>query len=122
LHLRVPVCQLQTGLFISVGAASTWIYGTIPAIQLAEFAPYPALDMRKTIIYLSDEQADRLARLAQTEGRSQAEIIREAVSSYRPKPKPDRNFAVAGNFERINPNSLPISEIAEGRLLRDFGE
>lgn len=41
--------------------------------------------MRKTSIYLSDEQADRLARLAQAEGRSQAEIVREAISFYRPR-------------------------------------
>jgi hypothetical protein len=107
-------------LFISVGTASTWIYGTIPALQPAEFVPYPAL--RLTSIYLSDEQADRLARLAKAEGRSQAEIIREAISSYRPCPRQDRNFAVAGNFKRIDPASHPISEIAEGKLLRGFGE
>jgi predicted DNA-binding protein len=78
--------------------------------------------MRKTSIYLSNEQADRLARLAQAEGRSQAEIIREAISSYRPRPKQDRNFALAGNFERIDPDSHPISEITEGKLLRGFGD
>jgi predicted DNA-binding protein len=78
--------------------------------------------MRKTSIYLSDEQADHLARLAQAEGRSQAAIIREAISSYRPRPNQDRNFALAGNFKRIDPASHPISEIAEGKLLRGFGE
>jgi predicted DNA-binding protein len=109
-------------LFISVGTASTWIYGTIPALQPAEFVPYPALDMRKTSIYLSDEQADHLARLAQAEGRSQAAIVREAISSYRPRPNQDPNFALAGNFERIDPGTHPISEIAEGKLLRGFGE
>ena len=109
-------------MFISVGTASTWIYGTIPALQPAEFVPYPALDMRKTSIYLSDKQADHLARLAQAEGRSQAEIIREAISSYRPRPKQDRNFALAGTFKRIDPDSHPISDITEGKLLRGFGE
>lgn len=78
--------------------------------------------MRKTSIYLSDEQADRLARLAQAENRSRAEIIREAISSYRPRPRQDRNFAVAGNFERIPPDSPSISEISKGNLLRGFGE
>lgn len=78
--------------------------------------------MRKTSIYLSDEQADRLARLAQAEGRSQAEIIREAISSYRPGPKQDRNFALAGNFERIDSGSCPISEISKVELMRGFGE
>lgn len=78
--------------------------------------------MRKTSIYLNDEQADRLARLAQAEGRPQMEIVREAISSYRPRPKQDRNFALAGNFERIDPDSRPISEISKGKLLRGFGE
>ena len=36
--------------------------------------------MRKTSVYLDDEQAERLARLSETEGRSQAEIVREAIS------------------------------------------
>ncbi len=34
----------------------------------------------------------------------------------------DRKFAVAGNFERIDPASHPISEIPEGKLLRGFGD
>lgn len=78
--------------------------------------------MRKTSVYLSDEQADHLARLAQAEGRSQAEIVRKAISSYRPQPRRDRNFALAGNFERIDSGSRPISEISKGNLLRGFGE
>ena len=78
--------------------------------------------MRKTSIYLDDEQADRLVRLARTEGRSQAEIVREAISSYRSTPKRDRNFAFAGNFERIDTDSRSISEIPEDKLMRGFGE
>lgn len=78
--------------------------------------------MRKTSIYLSDEQADRLACLAQAEGRSQAEIIREAISAYRSRPNQDRNYAVAGNFERIDLSSRPISEISKVELMRGFGE
>jgi predicted DNA-binding protein len=78
--------------------------------------------MRKTSIYLDDEQADRLARLARTEGRPQAEIVREAISCYRPAPKRDRNFSLAGNFERIDGEDRPISEIPEDELIRGFGE
>jgi predicted DNA-binding protein len=78
--------------------------------------------MRKTSVYLDDKQADRLARLARAEGRPQAEIVRDAISSYRPRPKRDRNFALAGNFERIDADSRPISEIPEGELMRGFGE
>jgi len=78
--------------------------------------------MRKTSIYLDDEQADRLARLARTEGRPQAEIVRDAIACYRPGPTRDRNFALAGNFERIDADHRPISEIPEGELMRGFGE
>jgi predicted DNA-binding protein len=84
--------------------------------------PYTVLVMRKTSIYLNDEQADRLARLARAEGRPQAEIVREAISCYRPALKRDRNFALAGNFERIDADSRPISEIPEDELMRGFGE
>lgn len=83
--------------------------------------PYTVF-MRKTSIYLDDEQADRLARLARAEGRPQAEIVREAISCYRPAPKRDRNFALAGNFERIDADPRPISEIPEDELMRGFGE
>lgn len=78
--------------------------------------------MHKTSIYLDEEQADRLARLARAEGRSQAEIVREAISCYRPVPKRDRNFALVGNFERIDQDSRPISKIPEDELMRGFGE
>jgi predicted DNA-binding protein len=84
--------------------------------------PYTGSVMRKTSIYLDDEQADRLARLARAEGRPQAEIVREAISCYRPAPKRDRNFALAGNFERIDADSGPISKIPEDELMRGFGE
>lgn len=84
--------------------------------------PYTVLAMRKTSVYLDDEQADRLARLARTEGRPQAEIVRDAIACYRPSPTRDRNFAVAGNFRRIDSDPRPISEIPEGELMRGFGE
>jgi predicted DNA-binding protein len=90
--------------------------------RLPYVVPYTVFVMRKTSIYLDDEQADRLARLARTEGRPQAEIVREAISCYRPTPKRDRNFALAGNFERIDTDSRPISEIPEDELMRGFGE
>lgn len=78
--------------------------------------------MRKTSVYLDDEQADRLARLARAEGRPQAEIVREAIACYRPSPTRDRNFALGGNFERIDGDSRPISEIPGDELMRGFGE
>jgi predicted DNA-binding protein len=84
--------------------------------------PYTAITMRKTSIYLDEEQAERLARLARAEGRPQAEIVREAISCYRTASKLDRNFALAGNFERIDGDRRPISEIPEDELMRGFGE
>lgn len=78
--------------------------------------------MRKTSVYLDDEQAERLARLSRAEGRSQAEIVRDAISCYRPRPERDRNFALAGNFERIDADPRPISAISDDELMRGFGE
>ena len=61
-----------------------------------------------------------------TDTRSDEELLaaieREAISCYRPTPKRDRNFALAGNFERIDADAHPISEIPEDELMRGFGE
>jgi predicted DNA-binding protein len=78
--------------------------------------------MRKTSVYLDDEQTERLARLAREEGRSQAEILREAVAAYRPKSSADRDFVLASGFQRIDGDSRPISQIPKGELLKGFGE
>lgn len=91
--------------------------GRVPYVM-----PCTGFAMRKTSIYLDEEQAERLARLARAEGRPQAEIVREAISSYRSAPKRDRSFALAGNFERIDTDSRPISAIPEDELMRGFGE
>jgi hypothetical protein len=77
------------------------------------------LDMRKTSVYLDEDQARRLARLAREEGRSQAEVLREAVATYQPKPSQDRNFALAGSGRG---DGSSIAEVAEEDLLRGFGE
>ena len=77
--------------------------------------------MRKTSVYLDEEQAARLARLARQEGRSQAEILREAVAAYQPAPSRDRDFALAAGFPRIDSDPRPISQITEDELLEGFG-
>jgi predicted DNA-binding protein len=77
--------------------------------------------MRKTSVYLHEEQAARLARLAREEGRSQAEILRDAVATYQPRPSQDRDFALAAGFPRIDGDSRPISQIPEDELLDGFG-
>jgi predicted transcriptional regulator len=77
--------------------------------------------MRKTSVYLDDEQAERLARLARQEGRPQAEILREAVAAYQPSASRDRDFEVAAGFPRIDDDPRPISQIPDDELLEGFG-
>ena len=83
--------------------------------------PYTRQAMRKTSVYLDDEQAERLARLARQEGRSQAEILRAAVAAYQPALSRDRDFALAAGFARIDDDPRPISQIPEHELLKEFG-
>ena len=75
--------------------------------------------MRKTSVYLGEEQAERLARLARQEGRSQAEILREAIASYEPKPVEDRNFALAGSGHG---DGSSVADVPEDELLDGFAE
>jgi predicted transcriptional regulator len=75
--------------------------------------------MRKTSVYLDEEQAERLARLSRQEGRPQAEILREAVATYQPKPSQDRNFALAGSGRG---DGSSIADVPEEELLKGFGE
>jgi predicted DNA-binding protein len=77
--------------------------------------------MRKTSVYLDDAHAERLAQLSRQEGRSQAEILREAIDAYEPAPSRDRDFALAAGFERIDDDPRPISGIPNDELLAGFG-
>ena len=74
--------------------------------------------MRKTSVYLDEEQAKRVARLAREEGRSQAEILREAVASYQPKQVDDRDFALSGSGRG---DGSSIADVPEQELLEGFG-
>jgi predicted DNA-binding protein len=78
--------------------------------------------MRKTSVYLDDLLAERLARLARQQGRSQAEIVREAIATYQAPPVRDRDFALAAGFARVDDDPRPISEISEDELFDGFGE
>lgn len=77
--------------------------------------------MRKTSVYLTEQESRRLADLARSEGRSQAEIIREAITTYVPRGSGTGEFALAAGFERIDDDPRPISEIPEDELLDGFG-
>jgi hypothetical protein len=74
--------------------------------------------MRKTSVYLDADQAERLARLARQQGRSQAEILREAVASYEPKPSEDRGFALSGSGQG---DGSSVADLPEEELLEGFG-
>jgi hypothetical protein len=74
--------------------------------------------MRKTSVYLDEEQAMRLAMLARQEGRSQAEILREAVAGYQPKPSRDRDFALSGSGRG---DGSSVADVPEEELLKGFG-
>jgi predicted transcriptional regulator len=80
--------------------------------------PYTGL-MRKTSVYLSDELGARLARLAEEEGRSQAEVLRAAIAAYHPRPGIDRDFALDGC---VTGDGTSVADIDEDELLRGFGE
>jgi len=77
--------------------------------------------VRKTSVYLTERLSARLAELARSEGRSQAEIIRDAITAYVPAGRGEGDFALAAGFERIDDDPRPISEIAEDELLDGFG-
>ena len=77
--------------------------------------------MRKTSVYLTERESRRLAELTRSEGRSQAQIIREAIAAYVPPGGGDGEFALAAGFMRIDDDLRPISEIPEDELLDGFG-
>lgn len=85
--------------------------------------------MKKTSVYLSDEDRARLARLAEREGKSQALILREALARY-DAALPDRNFELFGNFplrEGIPPppdsdDPQDFQDWMESVLMEGFGE
>jgi predicted DNA-binding protein len=77
--------------------------------------------MRKTSVYLDEERAERLAQLSLQQGRSQAEILRQAIDAYEPASSRDRKFALAACFERIDDDPRPISQIPDDELLEGFG-
>jgi hypothetical protein len=80
--------------------------------------PY-TVPMRKTSVYLDDELAERLARVAKAEGRPQAEIIREAIAAYEPPPKEDRNLALTGC---VTGPGDSVADLDVDELMRGFGE
>ena len=78
---------------------------------------YPT-SVQKTSVYLTDQEVARLARLADREGMSQAEIIRRAIRQYEPDRRRDRRFAL---IEVADGPGGSIADIAEADQLEGFG-
>lgn len=84
--------------------------------------------MKKTSVYLSDEDRERLARLAEREGKSQARILREALAMY-DASRPDRHFELFDAFKDLDLPPLPefrtpqeFQDWIDTEGLKGFGE
>ncbi len=83
--------------------------------------------MKKTSVYLDDEHLLRLRRAAEAEGRSQSEILRDAIRLYTDRDnQPPRTFAMDGC---LTPGGIArklgyaaIAVVPEEVLLEGFGE
>jgi predicted DNA-binding protein len=78
--------------------------------------------VRKTSVYLNERESRPLVELTRAEGRSQAEIIREAIAAYVPASRADGEFALAAGVARRDDDPRPTSEIPEDELLDGFGQ
>ena len=57
---------------------------------------YHTYGMRKTTVYLNDEEVEGLRQLAATTGRTQAELIREAIRQATARAQTPRRFRSLG--------------------------
>ncbi len=74
--------------------------------------------MKKTSVYLRDDEVARLARFARVERISQAEVIRRAIARYVPEGE-TRTFAVKGAGEG---DGSAVASLDDDALLSGFGE
>lgn len=74
--------------------------------------------MKKTSIYLREQDIRRLYDLSRRTGRSQAEVVREAIAAY--EPSHDRSFAIFADEEHGPGDS--VADHDEDELLDGFGE
>lgn len=75
--------------------------------------------MKKTSVYLSTEDDARLERLARSEHRSRAEVIRVALARYESEVVRDRQFACAGSGRGPGDSA---ADLTDETLLEGFGE
>lgn len=74
--------------------------------------------MKKTSFYLEDAHLERLKRCAEREGRSQAEVLREAILRYTQETDRPRRFSLDGIAE--GPGGS-VADSSEEELLAGFG-
>jgi hypothetical protein len=75
--------------------------------------------VKKTSVYLTEREVERLAWLARRQGLSQAEVIRQAIAAYMPDGGDDRNFRLIASAE--GPGGS-IADLPEEQVLEGFGE
>jgi predicted transcriptional regulator len=75
--------------------------------------------MRKTSVYLTDEERRRLAEIARRDGVPQAHVIREAIAAYEGRAPADREFRLEGIA--VGPGGS-IADVPDEELLAGFGE
>ena len=76
--------------------------------------------MKKTSVYLDEEHQRRLREIAEREGRSQSEVLREAIAHYSAflNAAPDRTFVSAGSYEG---DGEPMTQEEIDELMKGFG-
>ena len=78
--------------------------------------------MKKTSVYLTDDEVAALRRISEREGKSQAMVLREAIAAYDATEEelPDRNFAIFNSGHGGDGRS--VADIPDEELLAGFGE
>jgi hypothetical protein len=82
---------------------------------------YPTI-MRKTSVYLSDADRDRLRRLSGITGRPQSEVIRMALSEFEDAQTRTSGFAIFEHGLRGPGGVASVADVSEAELLEGFGE
>jgi hypothetical protein len=75
--------------------------------------------MKKTSLYLRESEIERLKELSRRTGRTQADLVREAIAVYEPGP-PDRDFAIFTHGAEGPGDS--VADHDEEELLEGLGE
>jgi predicted transcriptional regulator len=74
--------------------------------------------VKKTSVYLDEADVERLRRIAAEEGRSQAEIVRAALSAYEQARSAPRAFVLEGSWAG---DGSSVADVPEEELLAGFG-